>query len=169
MRCCCVAAETGTLWEQGCRCRHPRTEETYEKCGSTPSASSLQGHTTYRVGLVCYTARLRKRFLRDEGWISSSRRRGRTVHSANLRTRHEQSSILSPAGVRTTPQTAQSILAALFYSTVALPCSTAILYIFLLQIQIYKHRKETKPMLKQQTNQITVVHILRDMFLNPTN
>lgn len=34
--------------------------------------------------------------------------------------------------------------------------------------QIYKHRKETKPMLKQQTNQITVVHILRDMFLNPT-
>lgn len=39
--------------------------------------------------------------------------------------------------------------------------------IFLLQIQTYK-RKETKPMLKQQTNQINVVHILRDMFLNKT-
>jgi len=29
-------------------------------------------------------------------------------------------------------------------------------------------KKGNKPILKQQTNQITVVHILRDMFLNKT-
>ena len=44
----------------------PRTAETCEKRGSTPFASPPQEHTTYCVGLVCYTARLIRRIGRSD-------------------------------------------------------------------------------------------------------
>lgn len=44
----------------------PRTAETCEERGLAPFARPPQEHTTYRVGLVCYTARLMQRIGRSD-------------------------------------------------------------------------------------------------------
>jgi len=44
----------------------PRMAEMCEKRGLTPFVSPPQEHTTYRVGLVCYTARFIRRIGRSD-------------------------------------------------------------------------------------------------------